>query len=78
MKKQWYWAKNVDGDKTKLLFEDVPIGVTKTLLGELQGEKIDLFWLREPDFVMILIRTYGSINSNQDQRDTLRYNQKKE
>ena len=42
----------------------------------MHGEKFDLFCLREPDYVMILISTYGSLNHNPNQRDSVRINDK--
>ena len=73
VKKRQYWSKYVDGDTIKECFKNVSVGVTRRLLGELRGEKFDLFCLKEPDYVMILMSTYGSLNANTNQRDSIRY-----
>ena len=78
VKKRRYWPKYIAGDKIKEDFKDVAVGVTRRLPGELNGEKFDLFCLREPDYVMILISTYGSLNSNSNQRESIRYNDRNE
>ena len=74
VKKRWYWPKYVDGEYIKTHFEDVEVGVTKRLPGELEleGEKFALFCLKEPDYVMTMMSTYGSLNKNQDQAMSLR------
>ena len=72
VKKRRYWPKNVPGESIKSDFEDVDIGVTKRKPGELDGEKIDLFCLKEPDYVMTLMSTYGTVASLPDQKESLR------
>ena len=47
-KKRRYWPTNVMGDLIKQQLQDVGVGVTKRLPGELSGEKFDLFCLKEP------------------------------
>ena len=48
------------------------MGVTRRLPGELDGEKFDLFCLKEPDYVMLLMSTYGSLSPMTNQRDSMR------
>ena len=73
VKKRRYWPKYVKGDVIKAHFKDVPIGITKRLPGELDGVKLDLFCLKEPDYVLTLMSTYGSINAKSGQKDSVRY-----
>ena len=73
MRQRWYWPKYVDINTIKQCFKNVSVGVTRRLPGELRGEKFDLFCLKEPDYVMILMSTYGSLNANTNQRDSIRY-----
>ena len=73
VKKRRYWPRHVDGEAIKESLKDTPVGVTRRLPGELHGEKFDLFCLREPDYVMTLMSTYGSLNANTNQRDSIRY-----
>ena len=72
VKKRHYWSKNVPGNQIKTEFEDVDLGVTKRNPGELEGEKIDLFCLKEPDNVMTLMSTYGTVGSLPDQKESVR------
>ena len=73
VKKRRYWPKYVKGDEIKLSMKDDAIGVTKRLPGELDGVKFDLFCLKEPDYVMTLMSTYGSLNAKSTQKDSVRY-----
>ena len=73
LRQRWYWPKYVDINTIKQCFKNVSVGVTRRLPGELRGEKFDLFCLKEPDYVMILMSTYGSLNANTNQRDSIRY-----
>ena len=72
VKKRRYWPKHIKGDDIKADFEDVDTGVTMRLPGELDGEKFDLFCLKEPDYVMTLMSTYGSLNKLADQKESVR------
>ena len=72
MKKRRYWPKYIKGEEIKAYFEDIETGVTKRLPGELEGEKFDLFCLKEPDYVMTLMSTYGSLNKLADQKESIR------
>ena len=48
------------------------MGTTKRPPGELAEVKFDLFCLKEPDYIMILMSTYGSLSCNVNQRDSVR------
>ena len=72
VKKRRYWPKYIKGEEIKAYFEDIETGVTKRLPGELEGEKFDLFCLKEPDYVMTLMSTYGSLNKLADQKESIR------
>ena len=60
------------GDEIKEALKDKEIGVVSRLPGELDGVKFDLFCVKEPEYVMTLMSTYGSLNSNANQRDSAR------
>ena len=70
VKKRKYWPKHVKGDGIKEALQDKEIGATNRLLGELDGIKFDLFCLKEPEYIMTLMSTYGSLNSKVNQRDS--------
>ena len=70
--KKWrYWHKHIKGDKIMTALENIEVGTTKRQPGELAGVKFDLFCLKEPDYNMILMSTYGSLSCNVDQRDSV-------
>ena len=41
---------------------DVDVGVIKRLPRELEGVKFEILYLKEPDYVMMLVSTYGSLS----------------
>lgn len=68
IKKRPYWPRYIKGDKIKSDFENETVGVSKRLPGVLEGEKFDIFCLKEPDYVMSLMSTYGSLNTRKEQK----------
>ena len=72
IKKRRYWPRYIKGDAIKAHFEDEVVGVSKRLPGVLDGEKFDIFCLKEPDYVMSLMSTYGSLNTREEQRMSVR------
>ena len=69
VKQRRYWTTHIKGDEIKTKLENIEVGTTKRLPGELAGVKFDLFFLKEPDYIMILMSTYGSLSCNVNQRD---------
>ena len=49
IKKRRYWPKHVDGEGIARHFEDKPIGTTMRLPGVLDGERFDLFCMKDKD-----------------------------
>ena len=43
----------------KANFEDAPIGDSQRFPREINGVNFDLFFLKEPEYVMTLMSTYG-------------------
>ena len=72
VKKRRYWPKNVPGEQIKIDFEAVDVGVTKRKPAVLDGERIDLFCMKEPDYVMTMMSTYGTVSSLPDQKESVR------
>jgi Transposase IS4 len=72
IKKRRYWPKYIMGDEIKEVFADKEIGHTDRLPGEIYGTKFDLFYMKEPDYVMMLMSTYGQLTSKTDQKDSWR------
>ena len=72
VKKRRYWPKNVDGEDAKRHMEHKEVGVTCRRPGVIDGEAFDLFCLKEPDYCMLMMSTYGSLNKKADQKESVR------
>ena len=65
-------TKHVDGEGIARHFEDKPIGTTMRLPGVLDGERFDLFCMKDEGYVMSLMSTYGSLQVKKGQKDSVR------
>lgn len=72
IKKRRYWPKHVAGDAIREAFADKPIGHQDRLPGEFDGVKFDLFCMKEPEYVMMLMSTYGQLLEKPNQRESWR------
>jgi hypothetical protein len=61
IKKRRYWPKYVPGDDMDRHMEGKPIGSTDSLHGTLDGIPYDLFIMKDKDYNMKLMSTYGSL-----------------
>jgi hypothetical protein len=62
IKKRRYWPKYIDGDGIRNHFQDKPVGSVDVLCGELDTVKVFVHSMKEPDYVMMLMSTYGTTN----------------
>ncbi len=62
IKKRCYWPKYIDGDGINKHFEDKEVGDADALPGTLDGQKFHIFAMKEQDYMMMLMSTYGSLN----------------
>jgi len=62
IKKRRYWPKFIPGDRIKAHFDELDVGSVDALEGELDGRKFHVFAMKEPDYVMMLMLTYGTCN----------------
>ena len=53
-------------------FKDKEIVECDSLQGTLDGVPYDLFCMKEPDYVMKIMSTYGGLTEKEDQRDSHR------
>ena len=62
IKKRRYWLKNVDGDMIKAHFDGAPVGHMDCYRMNLPDDnsKLDIHCLKEPDYVMMLMSTFGT------------------
>ena len=60
IKKRRYWPKHINGEDNIKHFEDKEVGSADGLPGKLDGVPFHLFAMKEPDYVMQLMSTYGT------------------
>lgn len=60
IKKRRYWPKYIPGDEIKKHFEEKEVGVVDCWGGELDGTKFHVQCMKEPEYVMSLMTTYGT------------------
>ena len=72
VKKRQYWPKYVDGDAIAAHFEGKAVGTTERLPGVLDGEKFDLFAMKDEGYVMTIMSTYGSLMVKDNQKESVR------
>ena len=62
IKKRKYWPKHIRGDEIAQHFADKEVGTADAWAGELDGVRFHVFSMKEPDYVMSLMATYGSLS----------------
>ena len=72
IKKRRFWPKFVPGEAIDQHFKDKEVGETDSLYGELEGVHYDIFGMKEPDYIMKIMSTYGGLNVNDGQRESMR------
>lgn len=68
IKKRRYWPKHVDGDAIKSYFEDKDVGSVAALPGNLDGVPVWIHCMKEPDYVTMLMSSYGTLESMGQER----------
>jgi hypothetical protein len=61
IKKRRYWPKYIPGDVIDQKLKEVEVGTTTSLKGTLDELPYDIFCLKEPDYVMKIMSTYGGL-----------------
>ena len=60
IKKRRYCPKYIRGDKIKAWFKGKQVGTADSWKGKLDGIPFHVFCMKEPDYVMSLMSTYGT------------------
>ena len=61
--KKWqYWPKYIDGEAIIQHFQDKEVGATDALPGVLDDIPIHVHCMKEPDYVMMLMSSYGTLS----------------
>lgn len=68
IKKRRYWPRHVDGDAVDKHFDNREVGWADVLPGILNGRRFRLFGMKEEDYVMKLMSTYGALKPIDDAR----------
>jgi Transposase IS4 len=63
IKKRRYWPKYIDGAAIDARFEEYVVGSTDSLPGTLDGVSFRIFCMKEEDYVMKLMATYGALRA---------------
>ena len=72
IKKRRYWPKHVPGDMIDARMATKEVGQTDSLYGKLDDVDYDIFCMKEPDYVMKIMSTYGGLTVPQDQPESTR------
>jgi hypothetical protein len=63
--KKWrYWPRYIRGNEIKAHFEGKEVGTAEAWPGVLDNIPFHLYCMKEPDYVMTLMSTYGSLEAN--------------
>ena len=69
IKKRRYWPKYICGDEIKEHFKDKEVGDADSWPAQLDDVPFHVFAMKEPDYVMSLMSTYGT-NSQEGFKET--------
>ena len=70
--KRKYWPLYVPGDEIDQRMEDKPVGSTDALKGVVNNIPYNIFVMKEPDYAMKLMGTYGGLTTLSDEPDVTR------
>ncbi len=62
IKKRRYWPKHVKGDEIKAHFVNMDVGSADAIKGTLDGEDFYIVGLKEPDYILMFMSTYGTLD----------------
>ena len=71
IKKRHYWPKHVPGDKIIQHFDDKEVGDVDAIKGSYDRVPFHIHVLKEPDYVMMLMSTYGTLHSLEKSRNDI-------
>ena len=71
IKKRKYWPKHIDGDGIKAHFKDLEVGTVDAMKGSLDGVNVQVHCLKEPEYVMMLMSSYGTLEKVGDEKSRI-------
>ena len=72
IRKRRYWPKHVPGPAIEAHFGSMKIGETDSIKGQLDGIPYDLFVMKDVDYTMKLMSTYGALIEDPKSEEKLR------
>ena len=76
IKKCCYWPKDIDSEEIKDHMELTEVGRLDTLMGTKEGQSFYVFAMKEPDYIIMLISTYGTLAGAEDGKTKWSYKDK--
>ncbi len=64
VKKRCFWPKYIRDDDIKRHFKGKEVGTAEAWGGMLEGSPFHLYCMKESDYVMTLMSTYGTLEAN--------------
>lgn len=71
VKKRRYWPAYVPGEAIDEKLRQKEVGECDSLRGEIDGVPYDIFGMKEPDYVMKIMSTYGGLIAPPDQQESV-------
>ena len=68
IKKRRYWPKYVNSDKIKKHFKEKEVGYVDSITGTLDETRFDIVGMKEPDYVMMMMTNYGTLEIMGDEK----------
>ena len=68
IKKRRYWPKHVKGDDIIQHFANKEVGSADALQGQLDGVPVYIYGMKDPDYTMMLMATYGTLAEQGDKK----------
>ena len=75
IKKRKYWPKHIDGDGIKAHFKDMEVGTVDAMKGSLAGVNVQVHCLKESEYVMMLMSSYGTLERFRENKKRVRTNE---
>ena len=65
--KKWrYWPKHIDGEAINTKLRNEPVGTQTALPGVLDGVRFRIFCLKEQEYTMMIMSTYGTMEEKSE------------
>ena len=66
VKKRRYYPRYIDGEEIKEYMDLKGVGEADAMLGSLRGDSFYVFALKDADYTMIMLSTYGTLEEAED------------